>query len=109
MQNNAKGIPTDSDVGTRGTCYGEILTQQLGSISRWIIFLRPEQFQVFFGCLVEARLILSFSSRSFSEVQTTIWATPDQQEVNLDGLGGTLLPFQAGCAIRAVWGQKGSD
>eukprot|EP00435_Cladocopium_sp_Y103_P022620 s1809_g5.t1 len=28
-------------------------------------------------------------------------ATSGEEEVNLDGLGGTLLPFQAGCAIRA--------
>ena len=54
MQSNAKGIPTDLDVGIRGMCYGEVLTQQLGSISRLDHFLQPEQFQVFFGFLLEA-------------------------------------------------------
>ena len=33
IQNNANGIPTDLDFGIRSTCCGEILIQQVGSMS----------------------------------------------------------------------------
>ena len=64
MQNNAKGIPTDLDVGIRGTCYGEILTQQLGSISRLDHFLVTARtisgvFWLPFGGAIDLELFIS--------------------------------------------------